>query len=102
MVSNNIIQNCPSTASVITNAHTMLGPKLFGTWGNTLWLKLDKGVVDYIDVPWEFLKWHNFVAIVKDVVFLNNLSFLITIYRGINLWLLNTCALLWLRKWVNT
>ena len=38
----------------------------------------------YIDISRKFLKLHNFVTLVPDVIFLNNLPLLITMARGIN------------------
>ena len=36
MVRNNMIQNCPITASDVTNSQNMFGPKLTGTRGKTV------------------------------------------------------------------
>ena len=47
--------------------------------------KPDRVVMDYISVPKDFLKLHEFVNLVKDVMFVNGAPFLITMSRGINL-----------------
>ena len=38
---------------------------------------------DYVAIPRDFLALHRFVSLVADVMFVNNIPFLITIYRGI-------------------
>ena len=71
MVSNNLIQNFPITASDITNSHTMFGPKLAGTRSKTLQQNLDRLVMDYVSVRKDFHKLHKLVTIVSDVMFVN-------------------------------
>ena len=63
MVSNNMIKNCRIGAADITNTHTTLGPKLSVVRGKTLQQKLDRLVMDYVDVPKYFLKLHKFVTL---------------------------------------
>ena len=43
---------------------------------------MDRVVMDYVAVPKDFLKLHNFVTLVGDVMFLNGAPFLITMSRG--------------------
>ena len=83
MVSNNIIQNFPITASGITNNCAMFGTNLAGTRGKTVRLNPGKVVMDYIDVPKDFLKLQNFVTLVADVMFVNGAPLLIIVACGI-------------------
>ena len=83
MVINNIIQNFLITASGVTNAHTMFGPNLAGTRGKTLQQNSDRVVMDYVDVPKDFLEFHKFLTLVADVIFLNGSPLLITMSPGI-------------------
>ena len=84
MVINNMIQNFHITASDVTNSHTMFDPNLAGTRLNKVQQNLYRVVMYYVAVPRDFLKLHNFVTLVPDVIFLNNLPLLITMARGIN------------------
>ena len=84
LVINNMVQNCPITASEVTNDHTMFGLNLDGARGKTVQQKLDRVVMDYVASPNNFIKLHNFVTLVVDVMFVNSASFLITVPRGIN------------------
>ena len=78
MVSYNIIQNFPIHASEVPNAHTMIGPNLAGTSNKTVQKKPDRVVMDYIDVPKYFLKLHQFLTIMEDVIFVKRSPLLIT------------------------
>ena len=78
MVSINMIQNFPITDSDVTNVHTIFGSNLSCTRGKTVWQNLDRMMMDYVAVPKDFLKIHNFVTLVADVIFLNVAPFLIT------------------------
>ena len=51
IVSNNIIQNFPTTDSEVTNSHTMLCPNLSNIRGNTVIQKPDRVVIYYFSVP---------------------------------------------------
>ena len=51
MVIKNMIKNRPTTASGITNAHTMFGTNLAGTGGKTLQQNPYRVAMDYIYVP---------------------------------------------------
>ena len=83
MVSNNMMQNFPITASAVTNAHTTFGNNLAGTRGNTVRQNLDRVVMDYVAVPRVFLKLHKFVTVVTDLMLVKNVVFLISMYCGI-------------------
>ena len=54
MVSNNMIQNWPITASDITSSHTIFGSNLAGTRGNTVRQNPDRLVMYYAALPKDF------------------------------------------------
>ena len=54
MVSNNMIQNWPITASDITSSHTIFGSNLAGTRGNTVRQNPDRVVMYYAALPKDF------------------------------------------------
>ena len=83
MASNKIIQNCPIADSDFTKAGAMFGTNLSGTRDKKLRQEMDIMVTDYIAVTRNLLKLHKFATLVADVMFMNNLEFLITISCGI-------------------
>ena len=83
MASKKMIQNCPITASDVINYHTIFCLNLAGTRGNTVQQNLYRVVMDYVDVPKDFRKLHKFVTLVEDVVFVNDVPFLITVSQCI-------------------
>ena len=83
MVRNNMIQNCPITASDVTSSQNMFGPKLTGTRGKTVQQNMDIVVMDYVAVPKDFIKLHKFLALVEYTIFVNGAPLLITIPRVI-------------------
>ena len=83
LVINNMVQNCPITASEVTKYHTMFGLNLAGARGKTVQQKLDRVVMYYVASPNNFIKIHKFVTLVVDVIFVNVRPLLITIPHGI-------------------
>ena len=67
----------------MNNTHTIFGPILGGTRGDTVRQKLEHVTPDYVAIPRDFLALHRFVYLVSDVMFVNNIPFLITVSRGI-------------------
>ena len=78
-----MIQNFPITDTGVTNDHTMFGLNLSGTRGKTLRQNIYRVSMYYIAVSRGFLKLHNFVTFMGDLMFVNNIHFLIAIYFGI-------------------
>ena len=83
MARNNIIQNFPINASDITNDQTIFVPNLADTRVKTVQYNPDMLVMNYVAVPKDLLKLHNFVSLLVDAMFVNSTPFLITISRGI-------------------
>ena len=84
MVKKNMIQNGPITDSDVTNNNPIFGPNISGNKGKKVQHNLDRVVMDYIAVHREFLKWHKFLTLVADVMFVNNITILINVSRSIN------------------
>ena len=51
MLRNNMIQNFPIAPYDFTNTHTMFGPNLADTGGNTVQHNTYSVVMDYVDLP---------------------------------------------------
>ncbi len=53
--------------------------------GKTTRTKPEHVRVDYVKIPWDFIKMHKYVMLVADVLFVKGLPFLVTSLRGISL-----------------
>ena len=84
MLSRNIT-NCPVTIPDVNNANKIFGPILGGTRGKTVRQNTEHVATDYVAIPRDFWEWYRFVSLVADVMFVNNITFLITMSRGIKL-----------------
>ena len=84
LISSNLT-DYPVTIPDVNNAHTSFGLILGGTRGNTVRQKTDHVTTYYVDIPRNCLELHRFVSLVKDVMFVNNIPFLIIMSRGIDL-----------------
>ena len=78
-----MILNCPINSSNVTNNHTMFGTNITGAKGNTVRHKPYRVVMDCVALLKYFIKLHNFVTIISDMMFVNGTPLLITISRGI-------------------
>jgi hypothetical protein len=56
MVRGNMIQNCPVTPDLITNARTIFGPNLPSLQGKTVWQTPAMVVSEYVSVPREIVE----------------------------------------------
>jgi hypothetical protein len=83
MVSASMIRNCPVHPTDVTNVNVIFGPDLAGTRGKTVRTAPDRVETDYVVVPREFMKLHKYVTLVADVMFVNGIAFLVTMFRGI-------------------
>ena len=73
----------PVTIPDLNNAQKIFGPILGGTSVKTVRHKPEHVTTDYVAIPRGFLAFHRFVSLLADVMFVNNLTFLITLSRGI-------------------
>ena len=84
MVHNNMITSCPVTPTTVTNAHNIFGPDLTGVRGRTVRETLAPVTTNYVQIPREILERHRLVVLAVDVMFVNNLPFLVSVARGLN------------------
>jgi hypothetical protein len=69
----------------VDNANQTFGPDLANLRGKTTKTKLEHVRVNYLEIPWDFVKMHKHLVLVVDVMFMNGLPFLVTSSRGISL-----------------
>jgi len=85
MVFANLIANCPVTPENISHAHKLVGENLAGLRGKTVRRKPEQVVTDYVQIPRDLIQTNKYVTLTADVMFVNNLAFVITYGRGIGL-----------------
>ena len=72
-------------AKLIANCPIIFGDNLAGIQGKTVRQKPERVETHYVQIPKEFMTTHEFVTLMADVIFVNNLAFMITFRRGIGL-----------------
>ena len=82
MVREKLIANCPVTVQDVHNANRIFGPALANLRGKTT-EKKEHVRVDYVKIPRDLVNMHTYVTLVADVMFVNDLPFLVTSSRGI-------------------
>ena len=82
MVSTNNIDICTTTIHNVKNAHATFCPDIAGLRGKTVRHNPDHVMINYVSIPRYFLKLHKYVTLVDDVIFVNNILFLVSILRG--------------------
>ena len=85
MVHANLIDNCPVTPENISHAHQLFGENLAGLREKTVWKKPEQVVTDYVQIPRDLVQMNKYVTLTADVMFVNNLAFVITYGWGIGL-----------------
>ena len=85
MVSANSVTNCPVTPENISSAHQFFDENLAGIREKTVQKKTEQVVTDYVQIPRDLIQWNKYVTLTADVMFVNNLAFVITNGRGIDL-----------------
>ncbi len=84
MVHEKLLTICPVTIRDVDNANQIFGPDLANLRGKTTRTKPEHVRVEYVQIPWDFMKLHKYVMLVgADVMFVNGLPFLGTSWRGI-------------------
>ena len=74
---------CPATITDVDNACKCFGPILGGVRGKTTRQNPEHVTTDYVDIPKDFLALHKYMTLVADVMLVNNIPFLITVYCGL-------------------
>ena len=84
LVSSKELDDCPVTPHDLRNANAIFGgPDIAGVRGKTVRRAPERVITDYVAIPRDFLKLHTHVTLVADVMFVNNIPFLVTLSRGI-------------------
>ena len=85
MVSHKSLSNCRVKVDDITNACAIFGPNRSILKGATVRQKPDKVDTEYTQIPRDCYELHKFVTLAADVVFVNDVQFLVTLSRDIRL-----------------
>jgi hypothetical protein len=85
MVREKLLANCPVTVQDVINAHHINGRDLANIRGKTSRRKPEHVQIDYVQIPWDFVKMRKYVTLAVDVMFVNGLPFLVTSSKGISL-----------------
>jgi len=78
-------QDCPITPSDIANAHKNFGPDLANIRGKMVRCKPEHVSTEIVDIPRQILSNQKHVALSVDVMFVNQVPFLVSLSRNINL-----------------
>jgi hypothetical protein len=84
MVHEQLLTNCPITVHDVDNAKQMFGHDLNLREKMTT-TKLEWILVEYVQIPWDFVQLHKYITLVADVMFVNGLPFLVTSLQGVSL-----------------
>ena len=85
MVSSPNLENCPVTATDVSNACVIFGPDLPGVKGKTVCISPHRVETEYLEIPWDYYTLQKFVTLTADVMFVNGIPFLMT-YLGKSDW----------------
>ncbi len=80
-----MISNCPVTPTAVQNAHQIFGPNLVGIRGRTVRRPPVSVATNYVQIPRVILEQHQLVTLAVDVMFVNGVTFLGSMARGLNL-----------------
>jgi hypothetical protein len=78
-----MIKHCSVTSTDIDNAYKLFGDDIATLRGKTVRNTSDAAVADYVEIPKEILDMNKAVTIAADVMFVNGLSFVVTILEKI-------------------
>ena len=81
----NAVKNIDISAPAIANAKTLFGPDLGGVRGKMVRQRPSAVRPEYVDIPRALFKRIRDVTLTADVMFVNGLSFLVTLSWGIKL-----------------
>ena len=85
MVSSPNLENCPVTATDVSNAHVIFGPDLPGVKGKTVHRSPHRVEMEYLEIPHDYYTLQKFITLTADVMFVNGIPFLTTLSRKIRL-----------------
>jgi hypothetical protein len=81
MVRSNTLKNCPIKPAHIANTLTIFGPSAAGVHRKTVHHKPEQVEAEPGCIPDNFHRFHKFVVLTTDVMFVNSMAFLITLSR---------------------
>ena len=81
----NLIAHCSFIPENVTHAHTFFGENITGLRGKTVCQKLEQMVMDCIYIAQQIVQKNKDVMLTADVMFVNNLLFVVTSGQGIGL-----------------
>ena len=84
MVTSPNLENCPVTATDMSNASVIFGPDLPGVKGKTVHRIPHRVEMEYLDIC-DYYTLQKFVTLTADVMFVNGIPFLMTLSRKIRL-----------------
>ncbi len=77
-VRQNMLEDCPVTNDNIHAAHNSYGPDLASIRRETVGRKPVWVVIDYVEIPLNFITIHGQVTLVADLLFINSIPFLVS------------------------
>jgi hypothetical protein len=89
LVRQNFLPDCPITPTDITNAHHIFGPDLANIRGKTVLRRPEHVSTEIFEIPRQILLSQKYVTLVADIMFVNQVPFLISSSRKINLTTMN-------------
>ena len=87
MVSSESLKNCPVKVNDVTNARAIFGPYLPGLGGRSTRQKLVRMQPRYMGIPQGLYERQTCITLTADVMFVSGTSFLVTLSRGIRLYI---------------
>ena len=84
IVSSNMMVNCPVTPQDIKNSDKIFGPEATSTKGKSVRRRTESVVSDYIEIPKEILSMDTGLEVSVDVMFVNNMAFLVSVSKQLN------------------
>jgi hypothetical protein len=85
MVHANMIPNFPVIKSAVKNANIIFGLNLAGVRGRTVRRLLESVWTDCVQISWIILEWYKLVMLAVNVIFINNVPFLVRVVQGLNI-----------------
>ncbi len=85
MVRSGMVTNCPVSPDAVINANRIFGPDLTGVRGRTVRRPSESVTMSHIQIPRVLLERHQRVTLAVDVMFVNGVTFLVSVSRGLNL-----------------
>ena len=84
LVSSKELDDCLVTPHDLRNANAIFGgPDIAGVRGKLVRRDPQRVITDYVGIPRDFLKLHTHVTLIANVMFVNNIPFLVTLSCGI-------------------